>query len=435
MAAALALAGGGVVGGAAAYAAPATVERGSGEVAGAARLKITSQPKARTVASGRKATFTVKVPRGAKVAWQVRKPGAKKYVTIKGATRTKLSVKATTKLNGARYRVTVAKGSARATSKAARLTVVTKPRFTTRPASKAAAIGTRVSFSAKASGGAVTYTWYRKAPGAKSWTKVTTGPTLSFTAKASHDGASFRAVAKNVAGRTTSSSAVLRTGLAPRITANPEVAIVKPGERAQFTAVASGVGLTYQWWRLPAGSTTWTKVPGATSATFGWSPKVAESGTSVKLVVSNRFGTATSEETGVLLVPTAAQPAGVGLTVSFGNVVGSWLFPAVDLGSDSDYPAPGAGYTYEGAVVLVGSFDERPFDGSRLEYGHVGADGASYEVVDVVDVSADLGAPGSAGGLAVYAVVARVPVGAHGGQWTVTDRTGATPVTTYFDLC
>lgn len=430
------------MGAGAAHAAPATAEAAAGVVGGAAKLKISSQPKARTVAAGKTATFTVKVPRGAKVTWQVRKPGSKKYVTVKGATRTTLAVRATTKLDGARYRAKVVQGKARATSSSARLTVVTKPRFRTSPAAATTAYGRTASFKVSASGGSVSYTWYRKLAGATKYTKVGTGSKLSVKATASLDGARYRAVARNAAGRTTSRSAVLRTGAAPRITTQPRITVVDAGADAVFSVAAAGEGLSYTWQTLEVDSETWRTVSTGAGATLTVPAVGAQrSGLSVRAVVTNRYASVTSEEVGVLVRPTATDPGSPALPYAVGDLLGLWLDEAEILDPELGYPAPGAGFTYESAVFMAADLAEKPVSASSLTFAHTGADGTAYEVVDVVDVFEALAeALGEESvdnevGLVLLMVVVKVPTGAHGGQWSVTSTSGASPSTAYFDLC
>lgn len=439
-AAALALVSGGVVGSGAALAAPVPLDVTVGVVGGASKLKISSHPKSRTVAAGKTATFTVKVPRGAKVTWQVRKPGSKKYVTIKGATRTKLSVKATTKLDGARYRAKVAQGKARATSSSARLTVVTKPKIRTSPAAVTTAYGRTASFSVAASGGAVAYTWYRKLAGAAKYTKVGTGTKLSVKATAALDGARFRAVARNAAGSTTSRSVLLRTGAAPRITTQPRITVVEEGADAVFTAAAAGEGLTYTWQTAEVDSLEWRTAGTGTRLTVP-AVGVARSGLSVRVLVANRYASVTSEEVGVLVRPTSTAPGVPAVPYAVGNLLGLWLDKAEIVDFGSGYPAPGAGFQYEAAAFMAYDLDEKPVTASSLTFGHTGADGTAYEVVEVVDVFEALSeafgedAVDNEAGLVLLMPVVKVPVGAHGGLWSVTTTSGATPSTAYFDLC
>ncbi len=127
--------------------------------------KITTSPKSATVASGKTHTFSVKAS-GSKLKyqWYVKKPKSTKWGKASGSSaKTKsLKVKASTGLNGAQYRVVVSNSRAKSTSKTAKLTVVTKPKFTTQPKSSTVAAKSKVILSAKAIGGSLSYQWQSK---------------------------------------------------------------------------------------------------------------------------------------------------------------------------------------------------------------------------------------------------------------------------------
>ncbi len=53
-----------------------------------------------------------------------------------------------------------------------------------------------------------------------------------------------------------------------RIVEQPEDVTVAAGEKAEFTVVASGDGLTYQWQSRSNSTTSWSKLSGKTAATL-----------------------------------------------------------------------------------------------------------------------------------------------------------------------
>lgn len=216
----LALAGAGVA------AAPATAAVGATSVTavarGAAKVRITKQPSARKVAEGATAKFTVGATKGATVRWQVRRPGTKKYVTVKGANRASYKVRGTTRLDGARYRAVVTKGSAKVVSRSVRLTVVAKPRITTAPASVLVASGATAKFSVRATGPSLRYAWQVQRPdGSWATVKGATSRTYERTARAADSGTQVRVVVRNSAGRATSAAAMLLVRTTPADAAGP----------------------------------------------------------------------------------------------------------------------------------------------------------------------------------------------------------------------
>ncbi|RHA38877.1 hypothetical protein D1825_12725, partial [Cellulomonas rhizosphaerae] len=74
--------------------------------------KIATQPRSAAAVAGKKATFTVKA-KGSKLSyrWYVRKPGKSSFAKISGATKATYKVVASTKLDGAKYRVVVKGGT------------------------------------------------------------------------------------------------------------------------------------------------------------------------------------------------------------------------------------------------------------------------------------------------------------------------------------
>ena len=170
-------------------------------------LSITGQPKDKTVAEGKNATFSV-TAKGAclKYQWYRQKKGAKTWTKLSGKTGKTLTVKATTSLNGSQYRCKVRcvgdRDTYAATSQSAKLTVVAKPKVTTQPVSATEKVGKTVTFKVKASGDSLKYQWYEKKKGSTKWTKLSgkTSATLKFTAKKKQNGYMYRCRVKNTGG-------------------------------------------------------------------------------------------------------------------------------------------------------------------------------------------------------------------------------------------
>ncbi len=114
----------------------------------------------------------------------------------------------------------------------------------------------------------------------------------------------------NAAGVGTSSAAVLTVINAsiPGVTLQPVSLTVIPGQTATFTAASLGPPPpTVQWQRSTDGGTTWTAIPGATSASFATGPTSAsDSGTQYRAVFTNIGGvTDTSGAVLTVMNPTA----------------------------------------------------------------------------------------------------------------------------------
>ncbi len=90
----------------------------------------------------------------------------------------------------------------------------------------------------------------------------------------------------------------------PSITQHPQNLTVAPGQQATFTVAASGSQpLGFQWQRNGA------NVSGATSATLSFTAATSDNGATYRAVVSNSFGTATSNGATLTVSGTAPSPS------------------------------------------------------------------------------------------------------------------------------
>ena len=99
---------------------------------------------------------------------------------------------------------------------------------------------------------------------------------------------------KNAAGSVTSSNAKLT--VTPGITTQPGNQSVAEGKTATFKVVATGTGLSYQWYYQKSGESTWNKVStNGTSATYSLTTEARHNGYQYKCTVSNTAGSVTSK--------------------------------------------------------------------------------------------------------------------------------------------
>jgi hypothetical protein len=106
------------------------------------------------------------------------------------------------------------------------------------------------------------------------------------------NGAKFRVIVSNGFGNATSNEATLTVNAPPSITAHPSDQTVAQGQPSTFSVVAGGTApLSYQWQRNQV------NISGATSATYMIaSTALSDNGARYRGVVTNSFGTATSNE-------------------------------------------------------------------------------------------------------------------------------------------
>jgi len=196
------------------------------------------------------------------------------------------------------------------------------PTITTQPASQTVTAGQTASFSMAATGTApLSYQWNRNGTaifGATS-SSYTTAATTS-----SDNGAQFTVLVSNTAGSVTSNAASLTVSaapVAPSITTQPASQTVSTGQTASFSVAATGtVPLSYQWQKNGA------NIVGATSASYTTAATTtADSGSTLRVVVSNTAGTVTSAAATLTVNPAPSPGIQVSPTsINFGNaVVGS----------------------------------------------------------------------------------------------------------------
>jgi glucose/arabinose dehydrogenase len=166
----------------------------------------------------------------------------------------------------------------------------TAPAIITQPSNQTVAQGQPATFTVAASGTApLSFQWQRNQVNIAG----ATAASYTLTAAAFADnGARFRCVVTNAIGSATSNEATLTVNSPPAITGQPSDQTVSPGQMATFGIVASGsVPLAYQWQRNQV------NISGATASSYTTAATVlSDSGAKFRCVVTNTFGSATSNE-------------------------------------------------------------------------------------------------------------------------------------------
>ncbi|MBQ4424362.1 MAG: leucine-rich repeat protein [Lachnospiraceae bacterium] len=264
-------------------------------------VAITKHPQDLTVVAGDTASFTVEAEgNGLTYQWYYKSSASADWAAVSAASgkTATYSLTAAARHNGYQYRCEVTDGIGIVTSDAATLTVISKPTITTQPTSATVAEGAKATFKIVASGDGLNYQWYYQKPGATTWTAVSSNGTsakYTLTTAARHNGYSYKCVVTNEAGSVTSDIAVLTVIAKPTITTQPKSVTVAEGAKATFKVVASGDGLSYQWYYQKPGATTWTAVSSnGTSAKYTLTTAARHNGYSYKCVVTNEAGSVTS---------------------------------------------------------------------------------------------------------------------------------------------
>lgn len=179
------------------------------------------------------------------------------------------------------------------------------PSITAQPADLSVEVGASAAFSVAASGDIDGYRWQSSTDAGASWSDVAAAVASTYTISATtlaDDGLRLRVLVTGASTTVTSSAARLTVteptpaGVAPQIEQQPIDVTVPAGDGAMFSVTATGTGLTYQW---HARGEDWFAIDGATSATLYTAdfPSLSlNSGNRVRVVVSNAYGSVTSNE-------------------------------------------------------------------------------------------------------------------------------------------
>src|SRR6266481_3419928 len=246
---------------------------------------IVTPPANQTVTAGQTATFSITASGTAPLSYQWQENGA----DVSGATSASYTTAATTAQdNGAQFRVMVSNPAGSATSGMATLTVDSSPTIVTPPANQKVVVGQTATFSITASGTApLSYKWQ------KNGADINGATLASYTtpaATAQDNGAQFRVVVSNSAGKATSGMAALTVDSPPTIVTPPANQKVVVGQTATFSITASGTApLSYKWQKNGA------DINGATLASYTTPAATAQdNGAQFRVVASNSAGKATS---------------------------------------------------------------------------------------------------------------------------------------------
>jgi hypothetical protein len=176
------------------------------------------------------------------------------------------------------------------------------PTITSHPSNQSVQEGNTATFAVAATGNpAPSYQWQKNnvnIGGATSASYTTPATVLS------DNGSTFRCVVSNTVGSLTSNSATLTVTAAPQapaITVHPTNQSVAAGQNATFSVSATGSApLTYQWKKNGADV-------GINATSYTLSTTLGDSGSLIHCVVSNAYGSATSN-TATLTVTSSPPP-------------------------------------------------------------------------------------------------------------------------------
>jgi hypothetical protein len=160
-------------------------------------------------------------------------------------------------------------------------------------------VGQSATFQVSATGSNLTYQWQEQSPNGGAWSPISGATSASYTTPPTtinDNGESLRCVVSNPYGSATSAVFVVHvTGNPPVITGGGGSGSLYVGQTATFKVFATGVSLSYQWQEQPPNGGAWNPINGATSASYTTPPTtLSDNGESLRCVVSNPYGSATS---------------------------------------------------------------------------------------------------------------------------------------------
>ena len=209
---------------------------------------------------------------GLRFQWQYRKPGSESWVNA-SSTKNTYSIKVQALHHLFQYRCVVTDASGMTlTSHTAELSVSAGDMISVQPSSVNVDEGEKATFQITASGVGLTYQWQFYKPGGGYWFDASSKtPVYSITAGKVHNEFKYRCKVSDRYGRIAYSESALLT--VNKKTPSEDIAILKQpssvtvsvGEKAQFTVIAEGTNLKYQWQYSRNGGVTWSNASSNTN--------------------------------------------------------------------------------------------------------------------------------------------------------------------------
>ncbi len=315
---------------------------------------ITTQPTASTICSGANATFTIAAT-GTSITYQWKKNGVDMVngSNVFGATSNSLTITGALVSDAGNYTCVVS-GTClpAATSNVAALTVNSTAAISSNPAAATVCAGQTASFTLGTTGSGITYQWK------KGGTALTDGGAISgaltsvltITGTTSADAGSYSCTINNTcSGILNSTSATLTIQDLPAITTQPSDVTICGSANVNFTIVATGTTITYQWKKGGVALSDGGAISGATTASLSINPAIAADAGAYTCTVSGACTPAVTSNAANLAVGSVAtitsQPSDktvcIGSTTTLTIVVSGtgisyqWQKNGVDLVNDS----------------------------------------------------------------------------------------------------
>lgn len=270
------------------------------------RPRFTAQPQAVSVEAGQTAIFTATASGepAPSLQWESSQDG-QTWSPVAGASSSTLVLSATDlRDNGRQFRAVATNTQGSTSSEAAPLTVApaaVAPSFSLMPKAVTVNQAQAVQFDAEATGMPTpTYQWQVSTDGGSTFHNVNgavSGSLRLATTTAEDEGKRYRVIASNRVGDVVSPAVRLTVQQAPQITTHP-ASVTSGVSDAAVTMSVGGTGLPapeVQWQVSSDEGASYRDIPGATSASYTWSPTRNDGGQLVRARLSNVVGAAYSQ--------------------------------------------------------------------------------------------------------------------------------------------
>ncbi|MCU0417225.1 MAG: immunoglobulin domain-containing protein [Cytophagaceae bacterium] len=251
---------------------------------------ITSQPTNFTGCTGATIALSITAT-GSGISYQWQKDGTNlsNGGGVSGATTASLSIAGASSANNGSYRCVVTSACGSINSTAATVTINTAPSITTHPTNQSVCSGANVSFGVVASGTGLSYQWQRNGVNITNNAVYagTSAATLNITGATIAEAGSFTCIVTgSCTPSATSNAAILSISSLPSITTSPSSIAACLGANVNFTVVASGSGITYQWQKNGVAMSNGGSISGVTTASLSITGVVAGDAANYTCVVS-----------------------------------------------------------------------------------------------------------------------------------------------------
>jgi hypothetical protein len=292
---------------------------------------VTVQPIDRSAVAGATVTFAAAADGNLApaVRWQVSTDGGASFRDLAGAADPILSFKALSSQDGDMFRAVFTNAAGTATTDSAALTVRPGLAVVSDPVSRTVPVGSTATFTAAATG--VTrpqVQWEVSADGGATFANIPGAVGLKYRVKAlaTVDGNLYRAVFTNAAGTAATAAAALTVNFSLNVEGLPKALSVPVGAAVSLTGVVSGLIAPAVQWEVSADrGTTYSAVPGATTATLSFAAGAADAGKYFRAVFTagprvRRTGPVALEvgDPPAVVAPPADATAPAGGMVTFG---------------------------------------------------------------------------------------------------------------------